>query len=464
MFDKEYIIFLDSQYKIIEELGAGLSSKIYLVEDIENCNRYLCKIYSTEKLFVKEYNNYKNFICKSQSDFLIRFISSNGISKNNVYNYIIFEYAEKGSLINYLENGLGGFDEIYCKLIFEQMLNGIKDLHDTGLTHNYLTLKNILLGKNYSIKISNFIYSDNKSGDKYKDLFCLFAILLELLTGKKIDLLKLYECYKKNFLTRLNKIFWDVIKINTKINFSENFIKLIDNMLSIKSLYTIEEILKSDWMSEINVDDKNKEILEQKLIEEFKKREEKINDMKKKSDSIIETEYGYDIHDIDCRGFQIEENIFTLTRHNAKKTKSNFPLNNIMKINLSTDPYKLMNQLYKNIEKHFDDYVSFELDEGSTALKFRVTIDKKIELDNELTEKINQLILEEKKDIKQKDEINIYEEDDDENQCIIDIELFKYENNKNDCYLLRFVRKSSNISQYNEYLKIIRSLIKIKNN
>ena len=462
MFDKEY--FLDSQYKIIEELGAGLSSKIYLVEDIENCNRYLCKIYSTEKLFVKEYNNYKNFICKSQSDFLIRFISSNGISKNNVYNYIIFEYAEKGSLINYLENGLGGFDEIYCKLIFEQMLNGIKDLHDTGLTHNYLTLKNILLGKNYSIKISNFIYSDNKSGDKYKDLFCLFAILLELLTGKKIDLLKLYECYKKNFLTRLNKIFWDVIKINTKINFSENFIKLIDNMLSIKSLYTIEEILKSDWMSEINVDDKTKEILEQKLIGEFKKREEKINDMKKKSDSIMETEYGYDIHDIDCRGFQIEENIFTLSRHNTKKTKSNFPLNNIMKINLSTDPYKLMNQLYKNIEKHFDDYVSFELDEGSTALKFRVTIDKKIELDNELTEKINQLILEEKKDTEQKDEINICEEDDDENQCIIDIELFKYENNKNDCYLLRFVRKSSNISQYNEYLKIIKSLIKIKNN
>ena len=464
MFDKEYIIFLDSQYKIIEELGAGLSSKIYLVEDIENCNRYLCKIYSTEKLFVKEYNNYKNFICKSQSDFLIRFISSNGISKNNVYNYIIFEYAEKGGLINYLENGLGGFDEIYCKLIFEQMLNGIKDLHDTGLTHNYLTLKNILLGKNYSIKISNFIYSDNKSGDKYKDLFCLFAILLELLTGKKIDLLKLYESYKNHFLTRLNKIFWDVIKINTKINFSENFIKLIDNMLSIKSLYTIEEILKSDWMSEINVDDKTKEILEQKLIEEFKKREEKINDMRKKSDSIMETEYGYDIHDIDCRGFQIEENIFTLSRHNAKKTKSNFPLNNIMKINLSTDPYKLMNQLYKNIEKHFDDYVSFELDEGSTALKFRVTIDKKIELDNELTEKINKLILEEKKDTEQKDEINIYEEDDDENQCIIDIELFKYENDKNDCYLLRFVRKSSNISQYNEYLKIIKSLIKIKNN
>ena len=462
MFDKEY--FLDSQYKIIEELGAGLSSKIYLVEDIENYNKYLCKIYSTEKLFVKEYNNYKNFICKSQSDFLIRFISSNGISKNNVYNYIIFEYAEKGGLINYLENGLGGFDEIYCKLIFEQMLNGIKDLHDTGLTHNYLTLKNILLGKNYSIKISNFIYSDNKSGDKYKDLFCLFAILLELLTGKKIDLLKLYESYKNHFLTRLNKIFWDVIKINTKINFSENFIKLIDNMLSIKSLYTIEEILKSDWMSEINVDDKTKDILEQKLIEEFKKREEKINDMKKKSDSIMETEYGYDIHDIDCRGFQIEENIFTLSRHNAKKTKSNFPLNNIMKINLSTDPYKLMNQLYKNIEKHFDDYVSFELDEGSTALKFRVTIDKKIELDNELTEKINKLILEEKKDTEQKDEINIYEEDDDENQCIIDIELFKYENNKNDCYLLRFVRKSSNISQYNEYLKIIKTLIKIKNN
>jgi len=481
--DKKKENFLDSQYKIIEELGE-FSSKIYLVEDIEDGKKYICKMYEKEKknLFEKEYNNYKNFIDKSQSDYLIRFINSNGIDKYNVLNYIIFEYAENGSLIKYLDNDLGGFDEIYCKLIFEQILYGIKDLHNTGLCHNNLNLKNILLGENFSIKISNFCRADNKekkikidkSVDKYykphenllkegkfngikSDFYSLGAILLELVTGKKNPLLN--TNYKKYFLAKYFKIFWDGIEMccNNKY-FSEEFKKLITNMFTNnpEQIYTIDDILNSDWMAEINVDDKDKEILEEKLLEEFVKRKNKIN-MKENSESIMETEYEYNLDDNHNRDIGNEDILFTSTRHTAKKTKSKFPLNDIIKINYSTDPYLLMNELYKNIDKYFVDHVSFDIDEESSELKFRTTIDKKIELDEELAEKINKLILEEKeekKDIEQKDEKN-----DEENPCVIDIELFSY---NNEYYLLRFVRKSSDISQYKEYLKIIKSLIDFK--
>ena len=215
-------------------------------------------------------------------------------------------------------------------------------------------------------------------------------------------------------------------------------------------------------MSEINVDDEAKEMLEQKLLEEFIKRQNKINEMKGNSDSIMETKYEYDENVYGYRDIGDEDNLFTSSRHNTKKTKSNFPLNDIVKINLSTDPHKLMNALYKKIDEHFNGDAFLEINEESSELKFRTTINKKIELDKELTEKLNKLILEEKeekKDTEQKDEKN-EEQNKDENPCVIDIELLSY---KYEYYLLRFVRKSSDISQYKEYLKIIKSLIDFKN-
>ena len=101
-FDNNYINIIDSNYKVIDVLCEQRTSKICLVEDIED-KKYICKIYDKKKLFVKELKNYENYINKSDSDYLIKFIDSNGINSNNVFNYIIFEYAENMSLIKYVE-------------------------------------------------------------------------------------------------------------------------------------------------------------------------------------------------------------------------------------------------------------------------------------------------------------------------------------------------------------------------
>ena len=92
-FDNNYENIIDSNYKVIDVLCKKRTSKICLVEDIED-KKYICKIYDKQKLFEKELKNYENYINKSDSDYLIKFIDSNGINPNNVFNYIIFEYAK----------------------------------------------------------------------------------------------------------------------------------------------------------------------------------------------------------------------------------------------------------------------------------------------------------------------------------------------------------------------------------
>ena len=431
-FDNNYINIIDSNYKVIDVLCEQRTSKICLVEDIED-KKYICKIYDKKKLFVKELKNYENYINKSDSDYLIKFIDSNGINSNNVFNYIIFEYAENMSLIKYVEETLGGFEEIYCKLIFEQILKGIQELHNIGLCHRNLTLDKILLGKNFEIKIANFSHADYN------------------INNCKIDI-------------NVDMNFWKSCELNnnTNLSLSDDFKKLVEKMISYKPKFrlTIQQILESDWFAEINVDEEEREELDNKLINELKKRKAKIIEMN--NIPIKETKYVYnnDIYEED-RDFTDE--VFSSEEYKIEYTKSTFSLNDIIKINLSTDPYKLMNQVYEKLKSEdiFEDKYDVQISEKiNKSLKFTI-IKVEDETDKELTEKLSKLFLEETEEEKEADEIKEEEKNNEEdnyeiNDNVMDVEIFNY---KDEYYLLRFVRKTRNIEEYKEVLKLIQSYI-----
>ena len=472
----KYII--DGKYEIIDKLNKGLSSSVYLVNDIENESLYICKKFKVNHKFEKEVNNYNYVEKNNPSEYLIKFIDSNGIHQNNLFNYIILEYAQNGDLFSYIENQ-GGFDEIFCKIIFEQILFGIRDLHGAGFFHGNLKLKNILLCERYKIKLSNFSYSDintkkcdnkNKKGeDKYKspealkgsfdgiknDIYNLGIILIEISTGKINYLWN--KCYEKYFKPKNFDLFWKAVEYQLNKNLSQNLKDLISQMISFipENRPSIDEILDSEWMEEIKVEESEREKLYEELNKELDKRKLKTIKMKKLPLREINLEPNYlsIIKSMDNYNYK---KYFNEKKHKIKETKLTYSLNDVIKINLSVNPYDLMNELCNKINRKFTKTIIKASDE---TLKFNVIIREKSENEeDEFIKKFDEFTLKgkEKDEDKNEEEEEVEEDENNFIFCNIDVKLFKY---KNECFLIRFVRKSEDISLYKKILKLIDSFI-----
>jgi serine/threonine protein kinase len=485
-------LIIDGKYEIIDKLRNGTSysnpddkffhsDSIYLVMDIENESKYILKKNKDKNEFEKELNNYKYIEKNNPSEFLIKFIDSNGINEKNLFHYIILEYAENGNLFSYIENQ-GGFEEIYCKLIFEQILYGMRDLHGAGLYHGNLKFTNILLNEGYKIKLSNFVYSDintkkfdNKNkkfgDDKYKspealrgsfdgiknDIYNLGIILIELATGKIYY--KWKEYYDKFFKIKHFDLFWKLVEYQLNKNLSKELKDLILEMISFspEKRPSINEILDSEWMQEIKVGEKEREKLDEELKNVLDKRKLKAIEIKTSPIRDVKINYNIEekgkskIKELDGYNYKI---YFNKNKQGIKETKRTFALNDVIRINLNVNPFDLMNELCNNINKHF---VNCIIKESDKSLKFEVIIRQNIENEeDEFFKKLDDLTLKEKENQDENEEDEVEEGENSYTFCHIDVKLFKY---KNECYLIRFVRKSNDIPIYKKNLEIIDSFI-----
>jgi len=68
-------------------------------------------------------------------------------------NVIVMELASNGVLSHYAHKGM---PEVIARFYFKQMLEGIEAIHEKGIAHLDIKLENILLDKNYDLKIVDF--------------------------------------------------------------------------------------------------------------------------------------------------------------------------------------------------------------------------------------------------------------------------------------------------------------------
>lgn len=463
---------IDGKYSILQKIGFGLTSNVYKVKEISGDNIYAVKVFT--KLFecyereIEILNELKNlnheYIVNLIDNGKGSIISANKLTDN--IRYIVLEYAPKKELGDYIYYKKEGFKEKHSKVIFSKILKGVKEFHTKGICHRDLKLSNILLDKNYKPKICDFGFATfntgklsgecgtpgymapemDKSYDGFKvDIFSLGVILFNLVTGKfgfsrasKSDILY------RNLIIKHYHNYWNLLSKQVD-GVSEEFKKLYTKMVSYfpKERPSIDDILNDDWMKEIReLNEEEFKKIEDEIIDELYERESTIKEhheqtMKTNAEDPINQSYNRGIGD---------NNIKYLDLNLKPKYAKTANLINYIKIEGDIDPIKFMNLLANNIKDKFEDNCSIYASKKSP--KFNITI-----TEEEKEDEIPQEFLEEFKKLG----IDDNEKQNKNKECILQIKIFE---SYNGGFLLRFVKKSGDLYEYNKILDKICEIIK----
>ena len=477
-------MIIDNKYITEECEGEGATSKVFRVKDLKDKD----KIYAAKIFFVNTscFNDEKEILTllKDKGSKNIINIIYGGIGEMKVgkaskqKQYLILDYAEKKDLSRYLHLANlsnKGFTESFAQLLFYKIYEAVKEIHVNQVCHRDLKTENILLDSKFNPKICDFGFStlitDKEikiCGSKYYvapevllskekkfkfdgapvDFFALGVILFNLISGKHSfnKPIKNDDSYKY-IISRDYAKFWEKQSLNiTPSNeFKELFVKMIDP--DPKQRPNIDTIEDYKWIKDFKEkSQKEKEDLEIGLYQEFLKREKKIKESTKKT---IKTETINNCNGEDNRGSSDEDGLFDCNNEiRSFKEGEYMEFSIIIEGNLKQ--IKFMNDLYLKIEKEYENDKEYEctIDCSKDKLKFKATftfIEKEDIKEETETEKKNE-----------NNEINEENEKNDcfkKKECIIDVELFKYKNG----FLLRFLRKSGELEDFYENLKIIYS-------
>ena len=131
--------------KIQKEINNGLSSTLFLALNelnekvvIKIFNRSSQEHYLKEKAFFEKIPQFQNVIKVYDYGFI-----DNKKDKYFGHYYLVMEYAEKGDLVNYIEQQKNNEDE--AKKIIKQILNGYEEIYNCGFIHRDLKPENILI-------------------------------------------------------------------------------------------------------------------------------------------------------------------------------------------------------------------------------------------------------------------------------------------------------------------------------
>ena len=300
---------LDNQYIILPPKFYGRLRKKYHVRQNQNQNEFLIELPIDNNInaFPANEINILNILQNIDNPNIIRYIG-NGNGPLVLHGrppvnkpYLVFEYAPRHDLYDYIR--IGRFTERQAKLIFKKILNGIRAIHNAGIWHRDIKPANILLDENYNPKIGDYslsclnannlqqfagtiIYTSpeiilEQPYDGIKsDIFSLGQLLFNLVTGRHgFKIAKendpLYSLIRQQNYTE----YWNRPEI-AQLNLSDSFKNLFVRMVAFNpnERPTIDEILNSEWMQEINnLNAEQMNTLENEVRNELEHREIHIN-------------------------------------------------------------------------------------------------------------------------------------------------------------------------------------------
>ena len=303
--------FLENSLNIRYKISETKNSKIYQVAKTELHDEQIIKIFKPSKIDLLLLNSTLQKMNDLPSSNIIKIVSS-GVGtfqtkkkKSTPMCYIIMEKA-KGEFFDYILNYKKGFTEQQSKVLFYQIIKALNSFEERGLVCSPIKANNILLDAHYRIKISDFVYENITPCKKSNNHTELASLLFSMVTGRN-PLLK-----GRLFTKKKMSSFWLSAKEQSKMNFTEEFIDLINKLFlneaidKSKGRNLYENIMNHPWLKGVNdemiISGAGTTEFYKKIIEELKEREgyikqsiieEKENERNEKvyrSSSVIEEE------------------------------------------------------------------------------------------------------------------------------------------------------------------------------
>ena len=396
---------IDYKYIIKRKLGSGWTSSVFFVTERNNNTEYVAKVLKDkdDENFIKQYYNEIKFLTELKQKNIPNIINiidsgegpiirkDKNDGKPEIRKYIVLEYAKNRQLFDFILYSEKGLGETYSKAIFYKIVKIIQSFHEVGICHKDIKLENILLDENFTLKVADFGLAANNSPkleeyfgsepytppeiianvphDGFKvDIFCLGVTLMSLtyylpgLTKASSDC----EFYKAIIEEREDK-YWDMIEPIIGKDISEEFKDLFIQMVSNipENRPTIQEVLIHRWFNSYKeMNEEEKANLEKEIIEEFKSREEIIQD--KITDEIKISNQNSECFENRSAGSDYE---YFHKGLKPNKAKDGFDMSFCIRIKGSVDPCEFMNLLCeKIIEKYGTDDCYIEADKKK--LKF----------------------------------------------------------------------------------------------
>lgn len=283
MYKSEDEALEERGFKLVKELGEGAFSRVFLAthrfaptDATTKQPAFLaCKVINTKTTAVvykrKFLQRELQILCTCNHPHIV-FVHS--IFTRNLKYYIFMRYAERGDLFDYLvENG--SLSEEQTAVWVRQLATAIQYLHTLEIAHRDLKCENVLITKNFNMKLSDFGFvrkcvSDDSFETTMSQTFCgsLTYVSPEIIKGSPYEP-KVADMWSFGVLvfmmlnrahpfesTHLQSLYQHQIKRNWKFtnkkcdDLSQQCRDMINNLMEPKTTdrWTIDKVMECDWL------------------------------------------------------------------------------------------------------------------------------------------------------------------------------------------------------------------------